>query len=196
MDILYRNGKKEDCTKIGEGIDKASGGILEFLFHGLVKNRTAGQVMADLLRNGSGNESYTNAIVAEYQNEVIGIVYSYSARFHEISDETRKFFPSDRLKFLADFYNSRVDESLFLDSIYVEEKFRGQGIGSKLIALTKQKAKENGYKQLSLMVMSDNQIARQTYERSGFKIVKHINVKEHWLIPNKGGIYLLVSDLD
>lgn len=196
MNILYRSGKVEDCAKIGEGIEKASGGILEFLFHGLVSDQTPGEIMADLLRDETGNESYKNAIVAEYQNDIIGIVYSYPAKFHEISDATRKFFPGDRLKFLAEFYNSRVEDSLFLDSIYVDEKFRGQGIGSKLIALTKQKAREEGYKQLSLMVMSDNQVARQAYERSSFKIVKHINVKEHWLMPNKGGIYLLVSDLD
>jgi len=196
MEVLYRNGKIADCSKIGEGIDKASGGILEFLFHDLVSNRTADQLMADILREESGNESYENAIIAEYQNEIIGIVYSYPAKFHEISEETRNFFPSDRLKFLADFYNSRVDHSLFLDSIYVDEKFRGQGIGSKLIALTKQKAKDQGYKQLSLMVMSDNQVARKAYERSNFRIVKHIDIKEHWLIPNKGGIYLLVSDVD
>ena len=196
MDILYRRGKIEDCVKIGEGIDKASGGILEFLFHDLVHNQTAGQVMADLLRDQIGNESYKNAIVAEYQNEIIGIVYSYPAKFHEISEETRNFFPGDRLRFLADFYNSRVDDSLFLDSIYVDEKFRGHKIGKKLIELTKEKAKEQGYKKLSLMVMSDNHVARQAYDRSNFTIVKHINVKEHWLIPNKGGIYLLVSDLD
>lgn len=196
MDILYRSGKIEDCDKIGEGIDKASGGILEFLFHGLVNNQTARQVMSDLLRDESGNESYNNAIVAEYQNEIIGIVYSYPAKLHEISEETRKFFPSDRLRFLADFYNSRVDDSLFLDSIYVDEKFRGQGIAKKLIALTKEKAKNQGYQKLSLMVMSDNHVARRAYERSNFTIVKHINVKEHWLIPNKGGIYLLVSDVD
>lgn len=196
MDILYRTGKLEDCAKIGEGIDKASGGILEFLFHGLEGNRAAGEVMADLLRNKDGNESYENAIVAEYQNEIVGVVYSYPAKFHEISEETRRYFPSERLKFLAEFYNSRVDGSLFLDSIYVDEKFRGQKIGKKLIELTKEKAKNNGYTQLSLMVMSENKIARQAYERSNFKIVKHINVKEHWLIPNKGGIYLLVSDLE
>ena len=196
MDILYRRGKLEDCSKIAEGIDLASGGIVEFLFHGLLRNNTAAEVMADFLRDETGYDSYKNAIVAEYQGDIIGIVYSYPAKFHEISEETKEFFPSDRLMLLADFFNSRVDNSLFLDSIYVDEKFRGQGVGSKLIALTKQKAKDNGYKQLSLMVMNENMTARRAYERNNFEIVKHIDVKEHRLIPNKGGIYLLVSDVD
>jgi len=196
MDILYRRGKLADCSKIAEGIELASGGIMDFLFEGLLENYTVAEVMANLLRDETDHDSYTNAIVAEYQGDIIGIVYSYPAKFHGISEETRSFFPKDRLMFLADFFNSRVDNSLFLDSIYVDEKFRGRGIGNRLIALTKQKALENGHKQLSLMVMNDNIIARRAYERNNFKIVKHIDVQEHRLISNTGGIYLLVSDVD
>lgn len=196
MEILYRKGKVEDCSKIAEGINLASGGIVEFLFHGLLANNTATEIMADFLRDETGYDSYKNAIVAEYQGEIVGVVYSYPAKFHEISEETKEFFPSNRLALLAEFFNSRVDNSLFLDSIYVDGNFRGRGIGSTLIELTKQKARESGYTQLSLMVMNENTTARRTYERTGFTIVKHIAVKEHHLIPNKGGIYLLVSDVD
>lgn len=195
MEILYRTGKQEDSLKIAEGIDRASGGIVEFLFNGLLSQHTAAQVMAKSIQEKQGSDSYENAIVAEYQGNIIGVVYSYSAKLHGITESTRSFFPSDRLAFLKDFYNSRVENSWFLDSIYVDEKFRGTGIGSKLIQLTKQRAKDNGFTQLSLMVMADNIVARRTYERNGFEIVKHIDVKEHPLIPHKGGIYLLVSNL-
>jgi len=196
MEIIYRTGKLEDCYKIAEGIDLASGGIMDFLFDGLLENYTVADVMANILRDETGYDSYKNAIVAEYNKEIIGIVYSYPAKFHGITEETRNFFPSDRLTFLAEFFNSRVEDSLFLDSIYVDEKYRGQGIGNRLIALTKQKAAQNGYKQLSLMVMNDNKTARLAYDRNNFKIVKHIDVQEHPLIHNKGGIYLLASDVD
>lgn len=195
MEILYRRGRFEDCDKIAEGIDRASGGIMDFLFHGLTGNFTPAEMMADFLRDGVGQESYENAIVAEFQGEIVGIVYSYPAKYHGITEEARTFFPKERLEFLADFYNSRVEDSLFLDSIYVNEEFRGQGVGSKLIALTKEKARESGYEQLSLMVMNENFTARRAYERSHFKVVKHVDVKEHPLMPNKGGIYLLVSDV-
>ena len=196
MEILYRSGKIEDCDKIAQGIELASGGIIEFLFHDLLGAYTATQVMSNLLREEKGYETYKNAIVAEYENEVVGIVYSYPAKYHGISEETRNFFPKERLEFLADFFNSRVENSLFLDSIYVDEKFRGLGVGSRLIQLTKEKAKKQGFSKLSLMVMNSNSVARRSYERNAFTIVKHVDVKEHPLIPNKGGIYLLVSDVD
>ena len=195
MEILYRTGKLEDSLKIAEGIDRASGGIMEFLFHDLLGPHTRTEVMAKSIEEKQGTDSYENATVAEYQGSIIGIVYSYSSKFHGITDSTRSFFPSDRLEVLKEFYNSKVDNSWFLDSIYVDEEFRGTGIGSKLITLTKQRARENGYSQLSLMVMADNTVARRAYERNGFRIVKHIDVQEHPLIPHKGGVYLLVSDV-
>lgn len=195
MDILYRVGKPEDSLKIAEGIERASGGIVEFLFHGLLGSYTATEVMANSLQEKQGSDSYENAIIAEYQGNIIGIVYSYPAKFHGITDNTRSFFPSDRLAFLGEFYNSRVENSWFLDSIFVDEQFRGEGIGSNLIELTKQKAREQGYKQLSLMVMADNIVARKTYEKNNFRIFKHIDIQEHELIPHRGGIYLLVSNL-
>jgi ribosomal protein S18 acetylase RimI-like enzyme len=196
MEISYRMGKEDDCSKIAEGIELASGGIVGFLFHDLLGQYTPSQVMANLLRKKTDNDSYENAIVAEFEGKVIGIVYSYPAKFHGISEETRSYFPSNRLTFLADFFNSRVEGSWFLDSIYVDEEFRGEGIGSKLIELTKKRAKENGYSQLSLMVMADNEAARRTYERNHFGLVKHVDIKEHKFIPHKGGTYLLVSDLN
>ena len=195
MDISYRSGQADDCFKIAEGIDLASGGIVNFLFHGLLGDNTAVDIMAEFLRDETGYDSYKNAIIAEYQGEIVGIVYSYPAKFHGITKETKEFIPSDRLLLLGEFFNSRVEKSLFLDSIYVDEKFRGHGIGSALIELTKKKAEAAGYQQLSLMVMNENLSARRTYERNEFRIVKHIDVQEHELIPNKGGIYLLVSDV-
>lgn len=70
MDILYRKGKVEDCLKIAEGIDRASGGIVEFLFHGLLKDSTAAETMADFLQGRYRLwETYENAIVAECQGD-------------------------------------------------------------------------------------------------------------------------------
>lgn len=196
MEILYRAGKIEDSMKIAEGIDRASGGIMEFLFHDLLGQYSRTEVMAKSIEEKQGTDSYENAIVAEHQGNIIGIVYSYSSDFHGITESTRSFFPSDRLAVLKEFYNSKVENSWFLDSIYVDEEFRGTGIGSKLIALTKQRARENGCSQLSLMVMADNTVARRAYERNGFRIVKHIDIQETPLIPHKGGVYLLVSDIN
>ncbi len=72
MEILYRTGKQEDSLSIAEGIDRASGGIVDFLFHDLVGQYTPAQVMAKSIEERQGTDSYENAIVAEYQDKFNG----------------------------------------------------------------------------------------------------------------------------
>jgi ribosomal protein S18 acetylase RimI-like enzyme len=59
----------------------------------------------------------------------------------------------------------------------MDERFRAKGIGTKLIALTKQKAKKAGFKALSLMVLADNTDAQRLYARCGFETAEA--VKRH-----------------
>jgi ribosomal protein S18 acetylase RimI-like enzyme len=78
----------------------------------------------------------------------------------------------------------------------VDERFRGKGIGTQLIALTKKKAKEEGFKALSLMVLADNTDAQRLYARCGFKTVAAVELKSHDLIPHEGGCLLLKCEIE
>jgi ribosomal protein S18 acetylase RimI-like enzyme len=190
MDIIYRTGRSDDCSTIAEGIDKASGGIMDFLFAGF-PGSPAGLLSAELAEE-DGADSYRNAFVAVVEEKVIGIVYAYPAKFHEINEEMRNLFPQERLEQMEDFFTTRIENSLFLDSIYVDEAFRGRGIGSHLLQLVKDRAKAAGYPQVSLMVMADNERAQAVYKNSGFSVVKHVSLPQHRLIPHTGGAYLMV----
>lgn len=193
MKIHFRLGEKRDCVKIAEGIDKASGGIIAFLYEDIMEDPVT--LMAAILEKEEGNDTYRNAFIAENDQQVVGMVYSYPAKFHGISREMREFFSKERLDHVVDFFSTRLEDSLLLDSIYVEEEMRGHGIGKELVELTKKKAKSLGYSKVSLMVMADNHQARTVYEKSGFSIVKHVHLDEHRLIPHKGGVYLMACQL-
>jgi ribosomal protein S18 acetylase RimI-like enzyme len=107
----------------------------------------------------------------------------------------RELFPLDRLKHVENIFTSRVENSLYLDTMGVDQEFRGKGIGSKLISLTQKKAGEHGINALSLIVLADNTGAQKLYNRHGFEIVHHIEMDSHELIPHEGGAYLMSCDL-
>jgi ribosomal protein S18 acetylase RimI-like enzyme len=86
---------------------------------------------------------------------------SIPSHFHKITEETKEFFPEERLEHLKHFFSARVDNSLLLDTLCVDEKFRGKGIGEHLISLTKKKAKEADFGILSLMALADNTDAQR-----------------------------------
>ncbi len=196
MEISYRNGRKEDRSVLAELINTASGGVIEYLFHDLIPDMNPVQMVAHNLSAEDSFYSYKNAIVAEYKQNLIGASLSYPSHFHRITEEMKNFLPEDRLEHFKSFYSSRVEDSLLLNALCVDERFRGKGIGTRLITLTKKKAKEEGLRALSLIVFADNTDAQRVYVRCGFKAVESVELKSHELIPHEGGCLLMKCEIE
>ena len=196
MDITCRTARKADCLRMAEMINIASGGVVEFLFHDLTPELTPVQIVAHNLENSPGAHTYKNAIVAETEDRVVGMALSFPSHFHEITAEMRQYFPPDRLEHLDDFYAARVEDSFFLDALCVDQRQRGNGIGGKLISLTKKKAKQSDFDTLSLVVFADNTAALSVYYHHGFEIVAPVELDSHERIPHKGGCFLMKSRID
>ena len=191
MNVIYRAARKEDSYRIAELDYIASGGASEYLFHNLVPNSTPIQIIAYGLDKDYHPNSYRNVIVAETNNEIIGMSLSFPAHHHQITKEMRSFFPPKRLEHFKEFFSARVDDSYLVDAICVDEKYRNRGIGCALLKKTFEKAHNEGFSMLSLIVFADNHNAIKFYEGHGFATVRKINLREHSLIPHKGGCLLM-----
>lgn len=67
------------------------------------------------------------------------------------------------------FSSVTIERSYILNDLFVEEKYRKNGIGKKLLDAAKACAKNKGYKGLALETHPDNP-ARRLYEKEGWKI--------------------------
>ena len=195
-DILFREGRFEDCDRIAELDDMASGGAIDYLFHDLIPGLTPVQIVAKNFERDEYPYTYKSAIVAQYNDQVIGFALSYPAAYHTVSEEMRRYFPSERLAHFNDFFSSRVEGSYYLDGLGVDPVFQRRGIGRRLINLTKMKAGEKGYPSLSLITFADNVEAVKLYERCGFQTVKPVELNSHARIPHQGGCLLMKCDLE
>jgi ribosomal protein S18 acetylase RimI-like enzyme len=195
LDIQFTAAQKGNCYEIAELIDIASGGLLDFLYHGLIPGKTPVQMVSDFLKEETGYYSCANTIVAKVDNDVVGISLSYPSRFHGINNAMKNILPKDRLDHLHDFFYSVVPDSLYIDSLAVHEKYRRQGICSRLISLAADRARREGLLALSLIVLADNDSAQELYKKHEFRSVKDIRLDHHELIPHHGGAYLMKSDL-
>jgi ribosomal protein S18 acetylase RimI-like enzyme len=176
---------------LAEFVSIAAGGVIEFLFHDLIPGMTPLEIERQGLENVEMPRSYKNSIVAESGGKLIGAALSIPSSHHRITEEMRAFFPADRLAHLEHFFSVRVENSLLLDALCVAEDTRVQGVGTRLISLTRQKALDAGFKLLSLVVFADNTNARRLYEHYGFEVVEKIDLKPHELIPHEGGCFLM-----
>ena len=193
--ISYRMAKESECASLAEMINLASGGVVEFLFHGLVPEMTPVQIIAGNLARVGPAHSYQNTHVAVSQNQVVGMALAFSADQHYVGPEMREFFPEHRLAHLEDFYDARVDGSLMLDALCVAEDFRRRGIGNNLIVQVKKRAVASGFASVSLIVFADNATAISVYRQQGFDEVRPVTLDPHELIPHKGGCLLMKCDV-
>lgn len=194
MNVTYRAARKADSYRIAELDYIASGGAAEYLFRDLVPGSTPVEVVAHGLENDLSPHSYRNAIVAEFNDEVVGMSLSYPAEYHRIDDEMRSFFPAERLEHFKEFFSARVEDSFLLDALCVDKEHRGHGVGSELLSRTIERARENGFSNLSLIVFGDNQKAIRFYVGHGFTVVRKIELKEHELIPHNAGCLLMEAE--
>ena len=195
MALKFRPGEKEDCLKMAELISIASDGVLEYLLNDLVPEMTPVQVMSKNLEKSNSIESYKNSVVALDEDNVVGMALSFPSYYHKITDEMRSFFPADRLGHLRQYYSSRVENSWMLDALGVFENYRRRGIAEKLIRLAKERAIENGYNTLSLIVFADNTLAIPLYKRTGFKVVQKIELHGNEFIKHENGCLLMKCEI-
>lgn len=128
-------------------------------------------VFASLARREDTQYSYRNALVAlDSDDEIAGIIISYDgARLYELR---RVFIETANNVLGTEFDENTLDpetssDEIYLDTLCVFERYRGNGLGAKLIEAAAKRHKASG-KPVGLLVDYDNPRARSLYVKLGF----------------------------
>lgn len=113
--------------------------------------------------------SYLNTIVCRSGNDVAGIAVSYDGgQLHQL----RQPFIDACLEAFGRDHSNIPDETeageLYLDTLCVDSRYRGHGIGRRLIAATIEKGRTMNLP-VGLLVDDGNPRARKLYESLGFQ---------------------------
>ena len=114
---------------------------------------------------------------------------SYKQKVFDFTDKCfdelgKKFDPSGRHYFYNDIENyfvvfyclKIIDEfTVELKAMYLDQEYRGQGLGRKLMGIVISEAKRLGYKSIVLDSMSQYKSALKLYEKTGFKNTERYN---------------------
>lgn len=147
------------------------------------------EMMTLLVEREDSQYSYTNTLVAVDGNgsatigdacqskKVVGISVSYDGgRLHEL----RRPFLSLALEYVGKDNSGMDDETqageLYLDSLAVLPEYRRQGIASRLIKATKERADQMGLPCVGLLVDKGNPIGEALYTTVGFRYANN----SHW----------------
>jgi ribosomal protein S18 acetylase RimI-like enzyme len=85
-------------------------------------------------------------------------------------------------------------DSWYIAELDVDAAYRNRGIGGVLLTCTEERAREKGYRQMSLGTQTTNP-AQHLYERHGFRIVATRTDPEYERLTGVPGRVLMVKDL-
>ncbi|MDX4039698.1 GNAT family N-acetyltransferase [Aliarcobacter skirrowii] len=113
--------------------------------------------------------SYNNIYTYEVNNKNVAILLAYNSNDIEKLDKPMIEHLKTKNIFLKSFEKECFEDEFYIDTVSVSPSFQGRGIAKELFAFAQQKAREQGFKKLSLLVDLENKKAKALYEKLGFR---------------------------
>jgi len=195
MEISFRFGQAEDIDAVADLVIDAGGGLYEFLLDGLVPGVSARNMIRYAVSDESTLFSYTNGLLAEQGDEVLGLALCYPGDEFGLPWIVRNVIPRRRLDRVRALLEADVRGTLYLNSLAVTEAARGGGVGRLLLGCVGELTAELALDTVTLHVWADNEPAIGLYRSSGFEIVETIPIEPHERLPHEGGMHLMSAPL-
>lgn len=184
-----RQAEACDAADLAKLIDIAGEGIPSWLWG---QKCETGQSPLDVgearARRDVGGFSFKNALVAEKEGQVLGMVLSYPI------DEAPAGDPNDLPAPVIPFVELEAHSvgTWYINALAVFAGGREAGIGTKLISASEAQAAAAGHRVMSIQVYAQNTGAFRLYQRLGYEIAGRAKVRLHPCQPYYTGDVLLL----
>jgi ribosomal protein S18 acetylase RimI-like enzyme len=163
-----RRAKKED--RVVDLIMSAAEEIFFPMDPSFVDDK-ARDVCQFLFRSKHNKLSFENCFVYEKNNIIMGMVIIYDQNLEISLGENQKSILLKKYGVDAVLPIEGVEDSCYIDSIAVGDRYQGQGIGKSLLQFV-----IDEFDHCSLIVDVEKKSARSLYEKMGFKILNSIDL--------------------
>ena len=133
--------------------------------------------------------SYKNIWVYELDNKNIALIIAYNSNDIKKLDSPILEHLKTKNIFLDSFEKECFKDEFYIDTVSVLKDFQGNGIAKELFIFIEDKAKELGFKKISLLVDFENLKALALYEKLGFE-------KNEILKVSGSNFYHMIKKLD
>jgi ribosomal protein S18 acetylase RimI-like enzyme len=166
----------------------------------------AQQTLSRLFEMKSNRFSYQFSEVISSSGEIAGLVVSYPGqllRKLELPTALRVvqaigisgFFRFVRQALPLIHFKEAEPDEYYISNIAVLPAQQGHGLGNQMLQLTEKKARQQGYRKISLTVDIENERALSLYCRTGFEVVQTISVESLRRRIGYGDSYRMVKNL-
>ena len=191
-EATFRPARREDCAKIAALYSIASDGVANYIRRKLAG---PGKEPLEVGERRYAREdtafTYKSCVLAERDGEVIGMLAAFPMEPGPAAGEPDE----DVDPVLAPYGELERPGSFYVCAMAVFPEHRGRGVGTRMLELAWEQARERGLEELSLIVFEQNAGAKRLYERHGFEEVDRRPVVPHELIRHTGDALPMVADV-
>jgi len=170
---MITQAKQQNDLIVASLIVNAIGNIANILTGESEKYKILG-VLNKYINMDINRLSYKNICIYKIENEIAGMILAYdSNKINELDKPILEYLTSKGI-FLDSLEQECFKDEFYIDTVSVLEKFQGRGFANM-----EKKAKNLGFKKISLLVDVEKQKALKLYEKIGFKKNTILEVSKH-----------------
>ncbi len=177
--IIIRQAKTTDAEQALLLIEAAIH-EMAYIYTGARSAQEAQAGLRDLFQHKNNRLSYEHTLIAEKEREIVGLVIGFAGwlepQLIQTMEERLRTITNDTPTLLM---REAQDDEFYLDTLSVDERFRGQKIGSQLMQAMEKQARLQKATKLSLNVDQENERALLLYQRQGYQITGTIELYQH-----------------
>ena len=203
-DFFLRPARPEDAPPAAEMLNQSMRWMGDDMF-GSDRRRLVLETLAGTFRIPYGRFSYRYSYVADKAGQAVGLLVAYPGTFLTRLDIAMgrylvtQFSPAALIRLVWRSLALAGPEAergeYYISNLAVQPPFRGQGIGSQLLALAEQQARNADLHRTSLCVDMDNEGAFRLYQRAGYQVVLTQHFKPRAIPPASPGYRRMVKML-
>ncbi|WP_075620295.1 GNAT family N-acetyltransferase [Paenisporosarcina indica] len=186
MNIHIRKADPTDAPAAVPLIIDAIGDIAEQMT-GEQQPEAVVRELIGLFKREDNRHSYLTTVVAEREGAVAGVMVLYSGESAVELDGNLEDWLSIKTKEDIEIPPEAHSDEYYIDTVCIHPDFRGQGIGTLLLAHAEEVALQAGFSKISLNVELEKEAAIRLYKRVGYR------VSEPWMIYGEKFHHMLKS---
>ena len=193
--IRLRCATVEDARTIAELIVIAGEGIPMWVWREEAEDgRDPMSVGAERVARPDSMFSYRNAILAEHDGQVAGMMLGFRIDQPTGQDWAALAKVPSQLRPIVEL-EYQVPGAFYINALAVFARFRDLGVGTRLLQAAASRATALGCTRLAHQVFSGNRAAVRLYERNGFRQVDSRPMEPHFAHSLDGRVLLMVRPL-
>lgn len=178
LDYQIRDATPSDAGALAQLVNFAGGGLPLYLWEGMAgPGETGWDVGRRRAEREEGSFSFRNAVVADVGGKAAACLIGYATpdKPESIADDMPPIFvPLQELENLA-------PATWYVNVLAAFPEYRGHGLGTRLLGVAEETAREAGCRSLSIIAVDANTGARRLYKRCGYtQQATRPMVKERW----------------